>query len=93
MSVVPERLFLEWARAVIRLDGTIEKFAAANGRSVQFVSAVLTGKRRPPEWMLKVLGAERRVIYEIPDHPKSRACRYAAGSALLERDRNRQETP
>jgi hypothetical protein len=81
---VPERLFLEWARKIIRCQGTMREWGKANGCSVSFVSAVLAGRRPPPDWMLKALGVERRVVYDLPNTPTSNTFRQSAGLLLLE---------
>lgn len=35
----------------------------SHGKSVAFISAMLTGRKQPPEWMLADLGIERETVY------------------------------
>lgn len=55
-------------------------YADAMGFTPQYVSAILLGKKKPPQDMLDLIGAsiEKKVVYHIPEkHPSTcEICQY-----------------
>ena len=54
---------ITWLRSQVRAQGWLKHYAAKHGVSVQMVSAVITGRKSIPKWMLDDFNPERRVSY------------------------------
>lgn len=58
---------IKWLRSQVRSQGWVKDYAAKHGVSTQMVSAVITGRKSIPQWMLDDFNLERRVSYVEKD--------------------------
>lgn len=70
MKEISEQAARDLLRARISYGVRITAIAEEFGVSVSFMSAVLNGKKRMTDKMLKSIGVERRVIYLLLKNPR-----------------------